>query len=63
MYISDCGDFSLPVKVHKEYRILAKLEPQRIAPTPLFCSSNAEEKVVGTAFIAMTWVEVSGTVS
>ena len=48
-----------PVKVCKDFRILIKLRPLRIAPEPLFCSSFAEERVVGTAFMAMSFVEVS----
>ena len=48
-----------PVKVYKDYRILTKLRPLRIAPEPLFCSSSAEEEIVGTAFMAMSFVEVS----
>ena len=48
-----------PVKVYKDYRILTKLRPLRIAPEPLFCSSGAVEEVVGTAFIVMSYVEVS----
>ena len=48
-----------PVKVYKDYRILTKLRDLRIAPVPLFCSSRAEEEIVGTAFIAMSFVEVS----
>ena len=48
-----------PVKVYKDYRILTKLRPLRIAPEPLFCSSCAEEEIVGTAFMAMSFVEVS----
>ena len=52
-----------PVKVHKDFRILTKLESLHIAPAPLFRSSAAEERIVRTAFIAMTWVEVSSTVS
>ena len=47
------------MKVYKDFRILTKLRPLRIAPEPLFCSSRAEEEVVGTAFIAMSFVEVS----
>ena len=48
-----------PVKVYKDYRILTKLRPLKIAPEPLFCSSCAEEEIVGTAFMAMSFVEVS----
>ena len=58
-----CEGFSFPAKVYKEFRILTKLKSLHIAPAPLFCSSDAEEEIIGTAFIAMTWVEVSGTVS
>ena len=55
----DCGVSHFPVKVYKDYRILTKLRPLNIAPEPLFCSSRAEERVVGTAFIAMSMIEVS----
>ena len=48
-----------PVKVYKDFRILTNLKQLQIAPEPLFCSSRAEEEVVGTAFIAMSFVEVS----
>ena len=48
-----------PVKVYKDYHILTKLRDLRIAPEPLFCSLSAEEGVVGTAFMAMSFVEVS----
>ena len=52
-------DSHFPVKVYKDFRILTKLGPLRIAPEPIFRSSVAEEKIVGTAFIAMSMVEVS----
>ena len=58
---ADCEGFSFPAKVYKEFRILTKLESLHIAPAPLFRSSAAEERIVRTAFIAMTWVEVSNT--
>ena len=58
-----CEGFLFPAKVYKDFRILTKLESLHIAPAPLFRSSDAEEEITGTAFIAMTWVEVSGTVS
>ena len=48
-----------PVKVYKDYRILTNLRELKIAPEPLFRSSHEEEKVVGTAFIVMSYVEVS----
>ena len=48
-----------PVKVYRDFRILTKLRPLRIAQEPLFHSSRAEEEVVGTAFIVMSMVEVS----
>ena len=48
-----------PVKVYKDFRILTNLKQLQIAPEPLFRSSRAEEKIVGTAFIAMSFVEVS----
>ena len=51
--------FHFPVKVHKDFRILTKLRPLRIAPEPLFCSSRADKEIVGTAFIVMSFVEVS----
>ena len=55
---ADCEGFSFPAKVYKDFRILTKLESLHIAPAPLFRSLDAEEKIIGTAFIAMTWVEV-----
>ena len=48
-----------PVKVYKDFRILTNLNQLQIAPEPLFCSSRAEEEVVSTAFIVMSFVEVS----
>ena len=48
-----------PVKVYKDFQILTKLRLRRIAPEPLFRSSRAEEEIVGTAFIVMSFIEVS----
>ena len=47
------------MQVYKDYRILKQLSHLGIAPTPLFRSSGAEEKIVGTSFIVMTMIKVS----
>ena len=47
------------MQVYKDYRILTQLSHLGIAPIPLFRSSDAEERIVGTAFIVMTMIEVS----
>ena len=47
------------MQAHKEYRILTKLRDlPNAAPQPLFCSSDVEESIVGTAFFVMTYIEV-----
>ena len=59
MNIGDGFPSSVYMQVYKDYRILTRLSDLGIAPIPLFRSSGAEEKIVGTSFIVMTMIEVS----
>ena len=50
------------VQVYEEYSILKSLYGRNgnPVPEPLHCSSEAERRDVGTKFIIMSFVEVSG---
>lgn len=53
-----CAPLHICQQVKDEYTILQGLHPEIPVPKPIYCSTSHDERIVGTEFIVLKFIQV-----